>query len=133
MCSQVYLSRAERGSVLKMWTAMWPKGSRVLLGTQRLLSTTPDSRGFRVLGVQQIAVGSSSKEKLSNFWVDALGIQKISTFRSEKENVDEDILQCGEGDRAVEIDIMQPIGMFVLSISMILDALMYPSLHHDRP
>ena len=42
------------------------------------------------------------------YW--ALGISKISTFRSERENVDEDILQCGEGDRAVEIDIMQPIG-----------------------
>ena len=100
-----------------MWATRWQKGSRTLLfGTQRLFSTTPDSRGFRILGVQQIAVGSTSKEKLSNFWVDALGIQKISTFRSEKENVDEDILQCGEGDRAVEIDIMQPIGMLVQSI-----------------
>ena len=98
-----------------MWAARLQRGSRALLGSQRLLSTAVDSRGFRILGVQQIAVGSTSKEKLSNFWVDALGIQKISTFRSEKENVDEDILQCGEGDRAVEIDIMQPIGIYVSS------------------
>ena len=98
-----------------MWAAGLQRGSRALLGSQRLLSTAVDSRGFRILGVQQIAVGSTSKEKLSNFWVDALGIQKISTFRSEKENVDEDILQCGEGDRAVEIDIMQPIGIYVSS------------------
>ena len=100
----------------EMWgTAIrrWHIGSHALLGTRRRFLS--DGRGFRILGVQQIAVGSTSKEKLSNFWVDALGIQKISTFRSEKENVDEDILQCGEGDRAVEIDIMQPIGIFIMS------------------
>ena len=100
----------------EMWgTAIrrWHIGSHALLGARRRFLS--DGRGFRILGVQQIAVGSTSKEKLSNFWVDALGIQKISTFRSEKENVDEDILQCGEGDRAVEIDIMQPIGIFIMS------------------
>ncbi|KAI9992617.1 hypothetical protein PInf_018060 [Phytophthora infestans] len=34
---------------------------------------------------------------------------KEGSFRSEKENVDEDILQCGKGPFAVEVDIMQPI------------------------
>lgn len=31
----------------------------------------------------------------------------MSTYRSEKENVDEDVLRLGSGPLAVEIDIMQ--------------------------
>lgn len=30
-------------------------------------------------------------------------------MQSEKENVDEDILRCGKGPMAVEVDIMQPL------------------------
>lgn len=76
-------------------------------GCMRRLSTTGNS--FKVLGVQQIAIGGLSKEALSNFWVDTLGVPKVGTYRAEKENVDEDILQLGHGPHAVEIDIMQPI------------------------
>ncbi|KAF4318202.1 hypothetical protein BBO99_00007364 [Phytophthora kernoviae] len=64
---------------------------------------------FRVLGLQQIAVGSVDKQALSRLWVDTFGLSKKGTFRSEKENVDEDILQCGRGPFSVEVDIMQPI------------------------
>ena len=64
---------------------------------------------FKVLGIQQIAIGSLDKSILSNFWVDMMGITKVGTYRAEKENVDEDILQLGTGAHAVEIDIMQPI------------------------
>ena len=71
-------------------------------------SSTSD-RGFKILGIQQIAIGGLSKDKLSNFWTGTLGIPKISTFKSTNENVDEDILLCGQGDYAVEIDLMQPI------------------------
>ena len=71
----------------------------------RLFSTRP----FKILGVQQVALGNLDKKILSSFWSDALGIPKIGNFRSEKENVDEDILRLGEGDQAVEIDLMQPI------------------------
>ncbi|PJZ77019.1 VOC family protein [Leptospira neocaledonica] len=66
-------------------------------------------RPFKILGVQQIAVGGESKEKLKKFWVDTLGLQNIGSFRSEKENVDEDILQMGKGPYAVEVDIMEPV------------------------
>jgi lactoylglutathione lyase len=67
------------------------------------------SRPFRVVGVQQIAIGGESKDALRSLWVDLFGVPVIGSFRSEKENVDEDILQLGEGPTAVEIDLMQPI------------------------
>jgi lactoylglutathione lyase len=38
-----------------------------------------------------------------------LGLEKINSFASERENVDEDILQIGKGVHAVEVDIMQPL------------------------
>ncbi|KAI9992058.1 hypothetical protein PInf_017439 [Phytophthora infestans] len=55
------------------------------------------------------AVGGPSKSALSALWVDTFGLMKEGSFRSEKENVDEAILQCGKGPFAVEVDIMQPI------------------------
>jgi len=66
-------------------------------------------RPFKVLGIQQIAIGNESKIRLENFWVNIMGLEKISTFKSERENVDEEILRLGKGPLAVEIDIMQPI------------------------
>jgi lactoylglutathione lyase len=67
------------------------------------------SRPFRVLGVQQIAIGGPSKAALRALWVDRLGLSVDGTFRSEKENVDEDILSMGTGAAKVELDIMEPI------------------------
>ena len=64
---------------------------------------------FKVLGIQQIAIGGLDKKALSNFWVDKMGISKVGDYRSEKENVDEDILKLGSGPHAVEIDLMQPL------------------------
>lgn len=78
----------------------------------RRLATTsaaPTARPFRVLGVQQVAVGGLSKGKLAKLWVDVLGAERVSTFRSDRENVDEDVLRVGRGPFAVEIDIMQPV------------------------
>ena len=66
-------------------------------------------RPFRVLGVQQIAFGARHKAELFPLWVDLLGLERIGTFRSEQENVDEDLLQIGSGPRAVEVDLMQPL------------------------
>ena len=66
------------------------------------MSTT---RPFRVLGVQQVAIGGPSKAALRALWVDLLGVPATGTYRSEKENVDEDILSIA----GVEIDLMQPI------------------------
>ncbi len=66
-------------------------------------------RPFRVLGVQQIAVGAPDKSELQRLWLDLLGLEKTGTYRSEKENVDEDIAVAGAGRFAVEVDLMQPI------------------------
>ncbi len=66
-------------------------------------------RPFRVLGVQQIAVGALSKDELRSFWVDILGLTVTGQFRSESENVDEDIAVAGSGPLKVEVDLMQPI------------------------
>ena len=67
------------------------------------------TRPFRILGVQQVAVGSTDKTRLRKLWVDLLGVTPTGSFRSERENVDEDITQIGVGVHAVEIDLMQPI------------------------
>ncbi|MCC5814952.1 MAG: VOC family protein [Leptospira sp.] len=67
------------------------------------------SRPFKVLGIQQIAIGGEDKAKLAEFWIDIMGLTKVNTFQSEKENVNEDILSMGKGPYAVEVDIMQPI------------------------
>ncbi len=66
-------------------------------------------RPFSVLGVQQIAVGSREKAGLRRLWVDTLGLEVTGTFRSESENVDEDIAVAGQGPLRVEVDLMQPI------------------------
>jgi lactoylglutathione lyase len=67
------------------------------------------SRPFRVLGVQQIAVGAPDKTGLRKLWLDLFGLEQVGTFRSERENVDEDILVLGSGAHRVEIDLMQPV------------------------
>lgn len=66
-------------------------------------------RPFRVLGLQQVAIGGLDKGALASLWCDLLGVPRVSTYRSERENVDEDILRLGAGAHAVEIDLMQPI------------------------
>jgi len=66
-------------------------------------------RPFSVLGIQQIAVGSLDKGALRRLWVDTLGLTVTGDFRSEKENVDEDITVAGSGPLKVEVDLMQPI------------------------
>jgi lactoylglutathione lyase len=68
-----------------------------------------EGRPFRILGVQQIAVGGLDKGALRRFWVDMLGLTPAGSFRSEAENVDEDIVVAGAGPLRVEVDLMQPI------------------------
>ncbi len=64
---------------------------------------------FRILGVQQIAIGGPDKQRLQKLWVEIFGLQVKSTFVSERENVDEDICALGQGPHAVEVDLMQPL------------------------
>ncbi len=66
-------------------------------------------RPFRILGLQQIAVGGKDKAALRRLWVDVLGLEAIGTYRSERENVDEDITTLGAGPFRVEVDLMQPL------------------------
>ena len=72
---------------------------------------TTEQRPFQVLGLQQIAIGNTDKGPLSNLWTNIIGVPKIGNFKSEKENVDEDILRLGKdgSPHAVEIDLMMPI------------------------
>ena len=67
------------------------------------------TRPFKILGVQQIAIGGPSKEKLRTLWVDMLGLEITGNFVSERENVDEDITAMGKGPLKVEVDLMQPL------------------------
>lgn len=66
-------------------------------------------RPFRVLGLQQVAVGGADKSRLRRFWVDTLGLDLRGNYRSERENVDEDIASLGRGVARVEVDLMEPV------------------------
>ena len=81
-------------------------GFEMTLNTVRIKSM---QRPFKVLGVQQIAIGGPSKEKLKTLWVDMLGLDVTGNFVSERENVDEDICAMGAGAFKVEVDLMQPV------------------------
>ena len=67
------------------------------------------SRPFKVLGIQQIAVSGLDKTRLRSLWVDTLGLELRGTYKSEAENVDEDIAFVGAGPLKVEVDLMQPL------------------------
>ena len=66
-------------------------------------------RPFRILGLQQVAIGAVDKSTLEALWVDLLGVHIESTFRSISDNVDESVLSLGQGQSKVEVDLMQPI------------------------
>ncbi len=73
------------------------------------MPANPAERPFRVLGIQQIAVGGPDKGRLRELWIELLGLSLEGSFRSERENVDEDIAALGHGEHRVEVDLMQPI------------------------
>ncbi len=66
-------------------------------------------RPFRIIGIQQVAIGGSDKNRLRALWIDLLGLTPVGSYQSVTENVDEDIAYLGDGARQVEIDLMQPI------------------------
>jgi len=55
------------------------------------------TRPFKVLGIQQIAIGGLDKRKLQTLWIDMLGLDLTGTYKSDRENVDEDICAMGVG------------------------------------
>lgn len=72
----------------------------------RSLST---GRPFRILGVQQIAIGAEERSGLQSLWQDVFGLSASASKTIEKENVEEDILKLGPSPYSVEIDLMTPI------------------------
>ena len=66
------------------------------------------TKPFKILGIQQIAIGGENKDRLRKLWIDLLGFEYKSTFVSERENVDEDICTSGKGAHEIEVDLMQP-------------------------
>ncbi|GAC1525698.1 MAG: VOC family protein [Ramlibacter sp.] len=69
------------------------------------------ARPFKVLGVQQIAIGGTEKQRLRKLWVDMFGLEVTGTYASDRENVDEDICTLGSGPFKVEVDLMQPLDL----------------------
>ena len=97
--------------MLAQFTSIAARGARAaaLARHAPAMSISAGERPFRVLGLQQIAIGGLDKAPLSHLWSNLLGVPKIGDYKAEKENVDEDILKLGKGPFAVEIDLMQPI------------------------
>lgn len=104
--------------------------SSLLLSSYSTTSTTNQEvvdRPFRILGIQQIAVGSAEREPLRHLWMNVLGLTAVQTgVRLEQENVIEDILKVGWNPiSAVEIDLMTPI-----DINRSQPKVHSPPLHH---
>lgn len=66
-------------------------------------------RPFRILGVQQIALGGTSKQSLLELWSGLFGLPVVGEFESASENVREAILEIGAGAARVELDLMEPL------------------------
>lgn len=67
------------------------------------------NRPFRILGVQQVAIGAVDRGRLHKLWVDTLGLVPVERHTLERENVDEEIVRLGRGAGTVELDLMVPI------------------------
>ena len=67
------------------------------------------ARPFRILGVQQIAIGGLERAPLVHLWCELLGLTQHGTYQSAAENVIEDILRVGPAAAPIEIDLMQPL------------------------
>lgn len=72
------------------------------------MSDTPQ-RPFRILGLQQVAIGGASLERLRRLWVDLLGLEVTGQWSSARENVIEELCAIGTGPSRVEVDLMQPL------------------------
>ena len=66
-------------------------------------------RPFRILGLQQVAIGALDRAPLRHLWCDLLGLTQVGSYQSATENVVEDILRLGPASAPVELDLMQPL------------------------
>ena len=69
------------------------------------------NKPYKILGIQQIAIGGTDKTRLRKLWVDVLGLTVTGNFVSERENVDEDVCTMGSGPHKIEVDLMQPLDL----------------------
>jgi len=85
-----------------------------------ITSSSCTKRPFQILGLQQVAVGSTDVDALKYLWLDIFGLNKVGKHTSEKENVMEDIVRLGpkniKGKNGltltnypVEVDLMCPL------------------------
>src|SRR4026209_115878 len=70
---------------------------------------TGGARPFRVLGLQQVAIGGLDRAALRHLWCDLLGVSQHGTYQSSAENVVEDILRLGPREASTDLDLMQPL------------------------
>ena len=90
-------------------------------------SASFDDRPFRILGVQQIAVGSTDRDALLHLWHNLLGLPLLhpTPVRLAAENVLEDSVRVGVTKKSqVTIDLMTPIDVQALP------RVHTPPLHH---
>jgi LAO/AO transport system kinase len=101
------VSSLEGEGIAALWTALAEAPRRQL----RTSAVPVDSGGrpFRILGLQQVAIGGTDKSRLRRLWVDLLGLDLAGHAVIARENVDEDILRLGIGVQGIEVDLMQPI------------------------
>lgn len=66
-------------------------------------------RPFRVLGLQQVAVGGLDRRALHELWVNKLGLEPGYEFHNELENVDGEIAYAGFGSGRVDFNLLEPI------------------------
>ena len=67
-------------------------------------------RPFKVLGIQQIAIGGPSKDKLRTLWVDSSASTSRATFVSRaRERRRGHLRAWAAGPFKVEVDLMQPL------------------------
>jgi lactoylglutathione lyase len=85
--------------------------SNALARTSRayLSTTAATTRPFRVLGIQQVAIGCVDKTPLEALWKGIFGLEASASKTIESENVEEDIVKLGKSPFEVEIDLMRPI------------------------
>jgi lactoylglutathione lyase len=81
--------------------------ARTSFSSRAFLST--GARPFRVLGIQQVAIGCVDKGPLEALWKGIFGLEASATKKIESENVEEDIVKLGVRPYEVEIDLMTPI------------------------
>jgi lactoylglutathione lyase len=93
------------------------KAGRVFLSTTTTTTTssssnesiTSNTRPFKVLGIQQVAIGNADKASLDALWKGVFGMKVHATKTIDSENVIEDIVKLGVYPYEVEIDLMTPI------------------------